>query len=83
MAPQNSDAFFEAVKARRSYYKIGAGSPIADSKIVQIVKDAVVSAPTSFNGQQTRALVLFGKDSAEFWDMVCLSVLPLLRPEQS
>lgn len=79
MAPQNSDAYFDAVKARRSYYKITNRSPIPDARIVQIVKDAVISTPTSFNGQSARAVLLLKADHEEFWDMV----RPALPPLQS
>ena len=56
-----SAPFLEAVQQRRSVYGLTDSSPIPDEKIVEIVKTAVTHAPSSFNVQSGRAVVVFGE----------------------
>ncbi|KAI1824746.1 Nitroreductase-like protein [Xylaria intraflava] len=65
----NSTALLEAFKARRSYYQINKTLPIPAEKITQIVKDAVVQVPSSFNSQSNRVLVLHGAEHDKLWDI--------------
>lgn len=46
---KSSQAFIEAVKTRRSVYQLSKDSPIPDSKIEEIVKDAILHTPTSLS----------------------------------
>ncbi|KAJ9608496.1 type II nitroreductase [Cladophialophora chaetospira] len=64
-----TDTFLEAVKDRRSLYALGAESPIPDSKIEEIVKHAVTWAPSTYNVQSARAVVLFKENHQKFWDI--------------
>ena len=41
-----SAAFFDAVKARRSYYALEAKSPVADAKIIEIINETVKHTPS-------------------------------------
>lgn len=61
---------YEAVKDRRSYYGIGRQSPIADERIKEIVQYAVKHAPSAFNSQSGRAVVLLGQEHHALWDIV-------------
>ena len=49
-----SQAFFDAVKTRRSVYGLEATIPIKDEKVQEIVEQALLHAPTAFNGQSNR-----------------------------
>lgn len=64
-----SDTFLEAVKDRRSLYALSAESPISDEKIEEIVKHAVTWAPSTYNVQSARAVVLFKENHQKFWDI--------------
>jgi len=61
--------FFEACRHRRSYYEIGADSPISDERIAEIVKEAVKHAPSAFNSQSARVLLLFGERHSMLWEI--------------
>jgi len=64
-----SKDFYTAVKERRTLYAIKNESPISDEKIQEIVEFAVKHAPSAFNSQNTRAIVLLGEQSDKFWDI--------------
>jgi predicted oxidoreductase (fatty acid repression mutant protein) len=63
-----STSFFEAVKARRSVYALGKQSPVSNQRIEEIVSEAVKHAPSAFNSQSARAVILFGRGHDELWD---------------
>jgi len=65
-----SDSFLTAVKDRRSIYTLSAESTIPDSKIEEIVKYAVTWAPSTYNVQSARAVVLFKENHQKLWDIV-------------
>ncbi|KAI0827568.1 Nitroreductase [Trametes gibbosa] len=76
-----SAAFFEAVKTRRSVYTIGSDSTIPDEKIEEIVATAVKHAPSSFNVQSSRAVLLLGDEHKKLWD-ITLEVLKGIVPAE-
>ena len=51
-------AFFEAAKLRCSVYTLTNKSTISDERIKEIVESAVKHAPSSFNVQSARAVIL-------------------------
>ncbi|MNW44570.1 Nitroreductase family protein [compost metagenome] len=65
---QMSD-FWNAVKTRRSIYAIGKDIPISEDRIEEIVKNAVLYSPSSFNSQSGRVVVLFGEQHDKLWDI--------------
>lgn len=64
-----SKNFFDAVKARRSIYGISKKAPVSDERIQEIVKDAVKYAPSAFNSQSARVLLLLGEQHNKLWDI--------------
>ena len=72
----SSSKVFDAVKSRRSYYQLEASSPIADDAIHEIVKEAVLHVPSSFNSQSTRVVVLLAGEHKKLWEeIVKVSIL--------
>ena len=65
----NRADFLSAVKHRRSIYGIGKGKVVSEERIGEIVGDAVLHTPSSFNSQSSRALVLFGKHHERLWEI--------------
>ncbi|OQU96602.1 hypothetical protein CLAIMM_02660 isoform 2 [Cladophialophora immunda] len=65
-----SDTFLDLVKGRRSIYALSQESTIPDSKVEEIVKFAVTWAPSTYNVQSARAVVLFKENHAKLWDIV-------------
>jgi hypothetical protein len=75
-------SFIEAVKARRSYYALNNKAPISDDKIEELVNDAVLYSPSSFNSQSTRVVVLLKKEHETFWEFVKEVLKPQVPAEQ-
>lgn len=61
--------FIEALKRRRSIYTISKQNVTTDERIQEIVEDAVKHAPSSFNSQTSRAVVLLGSNHDRLWDI--------------
>lgn len=65
-----SDKFLEVVKGRRSIYTLSKETTIPDLKIEEIVKFAVTWAPSTYNVQSARAVILFGAEHDKLWATV-------------
>jgi predicted oxidoreductase (fatty acid repression mutant protein) len=59
----------ELVKARRTYYGLKPESPISDEAIERIIQDAVLHAPSSFNTQTSRVVLLLKEVHQKLWDI--------------
>lgn len=58
------------LKNRRSIYAIGKTLPLDNASVEALIKEAVRLAPSSFNSQSSRAVILFGEASDKFWGIV-------------
>jgi len=74
--------FLNSVKARRTYYGISNEKVVEESVVEDIVKQAVLHAPSAFNSQSARVLVLFGKEHDKLWEMVKTQLHKFVAPEQ-
>lgn len=63
-----SKDFLTAVKERRTYYGISKDPVISDDKIIDLVNQAVLHTPSSFNSQSARVVVLLGEQHDKLWD---------------
>ncbi|KAM0517805.1 hypothetical protein ACHAPE_004783 [Trichoderma viride] len=68
-AKLSADLLFQMAKVRRSIYTLNKDLPISTSRIHEIVKDATLHTPSSFNSQTNRAVVLFGGEHEKLWDI--------------
>jgi len=59
----------EAIKNRRSIYGISNEAVATDEKIQEIIEFAVTNAPTAFNSQSGRVVLLLDKEHKAFWDL--------------
>jgi hypothetical protein len=74
--------FLNTVKSRRTYYGISNEKVVEESVVEDIVKQAVLHAPSAFNSQSARVLVLFGKEHDKLWEMVKSQLHKFVAPEQ-
>lgn len=74
-----TDALIEANKARRTIYKLGKNSPVPDSKIEELVNEAILHVPSSFNTQSTRLVVLLHAEHERLWDIVIETFMQLVQ----
>lgn len=61
--------FYSAVADRRSFYGIGKESVICDERIQEVVEHAVKYAPSAFNSQSTRVVLLLGHEHDMLWNI--------------
>lgn len=65
-----TNTFFDAVKARRTYYALSNEQITTDERIEEIVNEAVKHVPSSFNSQSARVVLLIGAQHDRLWDIV-------------
>lgn len=65
-----SNKAIEIYTKRRSQYVIGNDLPISQEETTALIKEAVRQAPSSFNSQSSRAVILFGEQHDKFWQIV-------------
>lgn len=74
--------FYSAVESRRSYYSITNHSPIPDGRIVEIVQFAVKHAPSAYNSQGGRVVLLLGAEHTALWSIVLDTLRPMVPAER-
>ncbi|MCX7026632.1 MAG: nitroreductase family protein [Spirochaetes bacterium] len=57
-----------AASLRRSIYAFGKNIPVSESRICEIVEEALKQTPSLFNIQSARAIILFGSNHDELWN---------------
>lgn len=65
----SAEQFLTAVRHRRSIYGISKEKVIPNSRVKQIVEEAVKYSPSAFNSQSARVLVLFDQHSDKLWQL--------------
>ena len=61
--------FYSAIKQRRSTYGISPESKISDERIEEVIKHVVLHAPSPFNCQSARVILLLGEHHKKLWDI--------------
>ncbi len=61
--------FMDALKNRRSYYRLSDEKIVPETRIEEIVKDILIHMPSSFNAQSTRIVLLFGEEHRKLWNI--------------
>lgn len=56
-------------KQRRTQYALGDQLPLPQSEVEALVREAVREAPSAFNSQSSRVVVLFGAEHKKLWDI--------------
>ncbi|MBY9082259.1 nitroreductase family protein [Paenibacillus sp. HN-1] len=77
-----SNGYFDAVKKRRSVYAISKELPVSQEQVQEIVEQAVLHSPSSFNSQSSRAVVLFGAAHDKLWDLTSDTLRKIVPAEQ-
>ena len=61
--------FKDAIKHRRSHYQLKNESPVSDKELKSIIEHVLKHAPSSFNTQSARVVLLLGDDHKRLWDI--------------
>jgi len=81
-AKLSADLLFQMAKVRRSIYTLNKDLPISTSRIHEIVKDATLHTPSSFNAQTNRAVVLFAGEHEKLWDITSDTLKAIVPADQ-
>ena len=74
--------FWDAVIKRRSHYALGKQAVTTDQSVMEVVQKAVLHAPSAFNSQSARIVVLFGEEHKKLWHLT-KEVLQTVVPESA
>ncbi|MDN7242762.1 nitroreductase family protein [Planococcus sp. N028] len=74
--------FYSAVEARRSVYQIGNEPVISDERLQEIINHAVMNAPSAFNSQSSRVVVLLGDNHKKLWDITKETLRKITEPDK-
>lgn len=69
-----------AYKNRRTQYALGKNLPVERAELEQLIKDIIKESPSAFNSQSSRAVILFGAESEQFWTGLVTEALRPLVP---
>lgn len=73
----------ELFKTRRTQYALNDSLPLSQDAVVQLIQTAVREAPSAFNSQSSRAVVLFGAAHQKLWNELTVEALrPHVSAEQ-
>ncbi|MBS4536369.1 nitroreductase family protein [Clostridium sp. D2Q-14] len=64
-----SKDFYSAIKERRSIYGISDRVNVSDDRIEEIIQNAVNYAPTAFNSQSGRVVLLLNDNHKRLWNI--------------
>jgi predicted oxidoreductase (fatty acid repression mutant protein) len=62
--------FLEAVKNRRSIYRLGPVSGLVVDKLENVIKAVIKYAPSAFNSQSSRVVFLYGAHKERLFDIL-------------
>lgn len=72
----------KVLNKRRSIYNLGKDILVSDNDVLNLIKEAIEIAPTAFNSQASRVVLLFNDKHTKFWDIV-LQTLKKIVPENN
>jgi len=79
--PISANAVLDLIKVRRSYYPLTKDLPISKERIQEIIKEAILHIPSSFNSQSNRVVVLFGAEHEKLWNITEEVLRTVVPPE--
>jgi predicted oxidoreductase (fatty acid repression mutant protein) len=77
-----SAPFLDAIKNRRTIYALKKESTISDKQVQDIVEQAVLHVPSSFNSQSTRVVLLVKEEHDKLWDIAKEVLKSIVTEEQ-
>ena len=67
--------FMQVIRNRRTIYALSKKAILPDAQVVQLVQQAVREAPSSFNVQSSRVVILFGNQHDHYWGQIVPAAL--------
>lgn len=76
-----SSQLLELITQRRTQYALGRNATIDKAATSALIKNVIKQAPSSFNSQSSRAVILYGEQSIKFWGLVKQELAKLISAE--
>lgn len=73
----------DSIKDRRSFYALSSQSPISDEEIQKIVEHVITWAPSPFNSQSARVVLLLGDNHKKLWELTKTELKKVSQSEDS
>ena len=70
----------EIFTARRSIYDLGAEIPLTNAALEKLIKTSLKQAPSAFNSQSARVVLLLDKEHHYLWEEIVLPKLKEVTP---
>jgi len=65
-----SNKEIEVLAKRRTHYALSNTLPLPQAEVDALIREAIRLAPSSFNSQSSRAVILFGDESVKLWNII-------------
>ena len=75
-----SNAALQLFTNRRTQYALGRNLPLSEAEVDALIRQAMRVAPSSFNSQSSRAVILFGAASEKLWKVITKETLRPMVP---
>lgn len=76
-----SNTALNSFTKRRTQYSLGKQLPISQADAGALIQEAIRQAPSAFNSQSSRAVILFSAESVKFWGLVKDALRPMVPAE--
>ena len=74
--------FVQLLKERRSIYEIENKTLVSDEYLKDMLTQVILYAPTSFNSQSSKMVLLLRQEHKEFWNVVMQELKSRVAPEK-
>lgn len=74
--------FYAAVTERRTFYGISKEPVVSDERLQEVIERSVKHAPTAFNSQSSRVVMLLGAQHDKLWDITKEALRKIVPADQ-
>jgi len=78
-----SKNFLQAIQNRRTVYALSDRAILPDDQLKKLVQQAMREAPSAFNIQSSRAVILLGKEHQNYWQSIVPEQLRAIAGQQA
>lgn len=73
---------YDLQQKRRSIYALGQNIDLTEAEVSELIFKTIKETPSAFNGQGSRAVILFGEANNTLWNDITASALKPLTPAE-
>lgn len=73
---------FDLQQQRRSIYALGQNIDLTEAEVSELIFKTIKETPSAFNGQGSRAVILFGEANNTLWNDITANALKPLTPAE-